>query len=319
MIKNLISAGGDNNDTLLALTSPQYLYILKDNKLTMVDSSYLTPTASNFNGASFSPDGNYLAVATSGAPYVLVYKRNGDVYDKLPKITTNISTFTACTSFSPDGNYLVVASNGSFIILKRSGDTFTQISVHSLGTVATNRESNTISFSPDGNYLAVSGDNNMYIYKRSGDTFTQISTKTVKYYGCASFSPDGIYLAIGNGYTPYTAVYKRSGDVYNKLPDLVFPSTGSVADMTFSPDGNYLVIDGSVIMRRNGDTFTYLTSLTTIECFRNEFSGDGNYLAVSINTGNGIIYKRNGDTFTFYNNIGLSSQITSISYFPKSY
>lgn len=80
-------------------------------------------------GASFSYDSLYLAVAHDTSPFVTIYKHSGDVFTKL----TNPAILPAYTSrgvsFSHDSTYLVVSHNVSpyITIYKRSGDTFTKL------------------------------------------------------------------------------------------------------------------------------------------------------------------------------------------------
>ena len=64
-------------------------------------------------GASFSPDGAYLAVAHEYSPFITIYKRSGDVFTKLANPSTLPSNTGYGTSFSPDGAYLAVTHSTS--------------------------------------------------------------------------------------------------------------------------------------------------------------------------------------------------------------
>ena len=262
--------------------------------------------------ASFSPDGNYLAIAHLSPPFVTIYKRNGDSFTKLanPDVLPTGNGFGA--SFSPDGNYLAIGHNSSpFVtIYKREGDTFTKLANPN---VLPPGNGNGVSFSPDGNYLAIVHNGSPYvaIYKREGDTFTKLENPDVIPTGegrKASFSPDGNYLAIGHFNSPYVTIYKRDGDTFTKLanPD-VLPTGNNGQGASFSPDGNYLAIAHLnspfvTIYKREGDTFTKLANPNVLPPNVGRgasFSPDGNYLAIAHYLSPYVtIYKRNGDSFT---------------------
>ncbi|MDP2696132.1 MAG: hypothetical protein Q8O87_02665, partial [bacterium] len=65
--------------------------------------------ASHGQGASFSPDGTYLAIAHSATPFVTIYKRSGDTFTKLANPTDLPASHGQGASFSPDGTYLAIA------------------------------------------------------------------------------------------------------------------------------------------------------------------------------------------------------------------
>lgn len=124
-------------------------------------------------------------------------------------------------------------------------------------------------------------------------------------YKC-TFSSDGNYLAVGLSTSSYARIYKRDGDTFTKLVDLVIP-TGTVWGCAFSTDGNYLSIthDSSpfiTIYKRNGDVFTKLpnpTNLPTGVINHCAFSPYGNYLAIAhANSPFITVYKRSDDVFT---------------------
>ena len=73
------------------------------------------------NGASFSTDNNYLAVAHNNNPFITIYKRDGDTFNKLPNPSTLPPSTSYGVSFSSDGNYLAVAhSTTPFITIYKS-------------------------------------------------------------------------------------------------------------------------------------------------------------------------------------------------------
>ena len=263
------------------------------------------------NGASFSPDGAYLAIVHNTSPYVTIYKRSGDTFTKLSDPATLPTGTGNGASFSPDGTYLAIAHTTSpcVTIYKRSGDTFTKLADPATLPISAGYGA---SFSPDGTYLAITDMNSPFviIYKRSGDTFTKLSDPATLPTGTgegASFSPDGTYLAITQAGTPYVTIYKRSGDTFTKLANPATLPTGIGFGASFSPDGTYLAIAHDTgpyitIYKRSGDTFTKLADPATLPTGTGRgasFSPDGTYLATVHSTSPYItIYKRSGDTFT---------------------
>jgi len=78
--------------------------------------------SNNTVDCSFSPDGVYLAVAVySSIPYITIYKRNGDVFTKLPNPSELPTGRGSGCSFSPDRVYLAVShSTAPFVTIYRT-------------------------------------------------------------------------------------------------------------------------------------------------------------------------------------------------------
>jgi hypothetical protein len=73
------------------------------------------------NGASFSPDGTYLAIVHNTSPYVTIYKRDGDTFTKLANPSTLPTSTALGASFSPDGAYLAIAHASSpYVIIYKN-------------------------------------------------------------------------------------------------------------------------------------------------------------------------------------------------------
>lgn len=108
-----------------------------------------------------------------------------------------------------------------------------------------------IDWSSDGRYLAIGleGSSKLLLFKRFGNTFKSLTAPATlpagtNVYGVA-FSPNGLYLAVASSTDTttggYVTIYKRSGDVFTKLPDpAVVPTGVGVVDVSWSPDGQYL-------------------------------------------------------------------------------
>ena len=264
------------------------------------------------NGAAFSPDGVYLAVAVNASPYVTIYKRSGDAFVKLSNPGTLPTGAARAVAFSPDGTYLSVAHFTSpFVtIYKRSGDTFTKLANPSLLPPDTGRG---IAFSPSGEYLVVGHSTTPFvtIYKRAGDTFRKLANPDTMPTGAGygvSFSSDNSYLAVSHDTTPYVTVYKRAGDTFMKLdnPSDLPSSNGRAA--TFSNSGLYLAVGHNsspyvTMYKRSGDTFSKLaspfssspsTSITNGVAFSPD---DKYFIWAHASTPYVSLYRRSGDSF----------------------
>jgi WD40 repeat protein len=257
-----------------------------------------TSPGSNSLGASFSPDGVYLAVAHVDSPFITIYKRSGDTFTKLANpaiLPTGVGYYA---EFSNSGLYLAVSHNTSpwITIYKRSGDTFTK-----LANPATLPTGYTISvtFSSDDVYLACGHNITPWltIYKRSSDTFTKLANPAslpVSQVEGVSFNPSVSHLAVTvNSVVEPLIIYKRTNDVFAKLAT---PSNvpGEIArKCKFSPDGKILVVCHSsidhIISSYNveGDIFTkfdfnFMPNKPDVSGWEPAFSKCGNFLALSV-------------------------------------
>lgn len=265
---------------------------------------------------AWSPDGIYLAVASSAAPYVLIYKRSGDTFTKLSDPVGLPDFATTSMAWSPDGKYLAISGavhiflgGRTLTVFKRSGDVFTKLDAFDDLGLLTGK---ICGWSPDGNYLALGiapYDTNDYpylrIFKRTGDIFTKIKdpgflpTSSVR---SLSWSNNGLYLAVGvDSSTDSYLIYKQSGDSFTKLPDLVDPPTTNNRGLAWSPDDSYLVFAGYALPRvfiykRAGDKFNRVPDPSVLplnEPRGTQWSPDGRYLSIVNSSGSGLgnIYK----------------------------
>lgn len=133
---------------------------------------------------------------------------------------------------------------------------------------------------------------------------------TAKAHGCA-WTPDGVYLAVVQDGAPGVYVWKRSGDVFTRLPEFADqPPTGEdyrVSGVSFSDNGEFLAIGYTasapyvMVYQRFGDTFTKLADLPDFGGRATEvsFSPNAEYLAVvGFDAPYFSVYKRSGTTFS---------------------
>ncbi|KAA8750133.1 hypothetical protein [Paenibacillus sp. UASWS1643] len=229
-----------------------------------------TPPAASI-GIAMTND--YMAVGSNATPFLLIYKRSGDVFTKLANPSVLPGGIPNGLAFSPNGDYLYVGVNGSpyFMIYKRSGDTFTKLpdpTVLPGGSVTYIRAAN------DGTYIYMTLSVSPYfaMYKRSGDTFTKLADPSVNPLSSTprniAISPSGVFIAISYTVAPYILIYKRSGDILSKItdPSIVPPGLGGGLD--FSYDENYLTVahfGGATLItyKRVGDVFSKVPDTQT--------------------------------------------------------
>lgn len=197
---------------------------------------------------SFSPDGNYLALATDTAT-VYIFKYSGTSYNYLQSLSTVVPSVNG-VCFSPDGNYFVsVGATSVFIkIFSHSGDAFTAIT--SPAALPTG-QCYDCCFSPDGNYLAVLHQTTprLTVYKRSGSTFTKLANPTTlpggdpTFLNSIEFDSSSTYLTLTTqATTPYVYVYKIINDTLTKQANPSSIPSGTTYGCGFSNDDLYLSI-----------------------------------------------------------------------------
>jgi len=277
----------------------------------------LPPDASY--GSSWSNDGIYLAVAHDTSPYITIYKRTGDTFNKLsdPVDLPAGPAYSGC-AFSNNGIYLVVAHNNSpyITIYKRSGDVFTKLDdPDDLPSAAIN----CCMFSPEDTHLILGFNTGgsilgVKIYKRSEDVFTYIDfidsvIKGVGNYSGRSigFLKNGEYFVLGTA-GDYFTLFEKNGDTYEAvLNKYIDKDANAEYSNSFSPAGDELAITrygtGSKVnvFKRNGETYSlsynftrnYPPGLTGSCC---AFSPDGKYLVAGTNSSIRI-YEKDGDIF----------------------
>ena len=278
------------------------------------------------NALAFSPDGAYLAAGLSTPPYLAMYGVTTNAFQLMSTPPSLPSSVVAELAFSPDGMYLAAIVGGGIWVGKRSGETFTEVSLgdQPSGTATA------VTFSPDGLHLAVIISGALpIIYKREGDVFSKISTPNiVSTKGRdASYSPDGVYLAIISSSAPMLEILKREGDQYTQAaPPAFMPS--DPYGIAFSANGEYMAVGAFnvprvMVYKRDGETFNALPEIADIPnsfVFDVAFSDDGRYLYASTYGGPYLFsYRQSGDTFTRVANMPSSlppSRSLCVAYSP---
>lgn len=232
-----------------------------------------TQSFGNGNGVGaqrFSDDGQYLAFESLYLQPLHVYKINPDTSVGTKITVPDVGQISGAMLFTPGASHLIVGLYfGPFLaVLKRNGDTFTQITVPSLPT----SRPLDMALSPDGTHLFMTLANSprLVIYKIEGDTFTKLANPTALPTNSpvrTIYSPDGAHVAVIQtlqGADPNLRIYKRSGDAYSQIFSAVLEwEASNQKEMAYSPDGQYFAILFQTniylaVFGRTGDTYTRL-------------------------------------------------------------
>ncbi|MDQ1817302.1 tail fiber protein [Massilia sp. CCM 9210] len=245
--------------------------------------------------------------------YPALYAAVGPAAAGIVKLAAPVSPPAASSAgcaFTPDGQILAMAqATAPYLILyKRSGDTFTRLSLAVPPTAFTYK----VAFNADSTLMAVAHSASPFLamYKRSGDTFTQINVLTPNPAGTSkavAFSPDGNFLACGDDTGINLRLYSRSGETFYSVG--IAAPKGYATAVAFSADSLYLAVAASAstaltIYKRapNGQSYVALPEQTVSGLSGVNgvaFSPDGAVLAGALTTGNFIcLFARDGDKFT---------------------
>lgn len=266
--------------------------------------------------AKYSPNGEFLAVATSASPYLVVYQRAGTTYNAISGITTPTAAIYDM-DWSPCGSFLAVGFGTSpyYIVYQRSGSSFTAATVPSLS--GTPNQVRSIKFSPNGDYLAVTNRHNsplsfsFNLFQLSGTTFTDITSgsgigTTNITDTFMAWSPDSsMFLVSDTTHASGLLIYQRTANTFSAVTE---PTPGaSPLFASFSPDGSFLAIaiNGSPYINLytiSGTSFSALSNPGTLPPANLNgmaWSLGAGYLALGHGTSPyHIIYSISGSTFT---------------------
>lgn len=229
--------------------------------------------ASAVYGCSFSADGQYLALAGTGAPRLQVL-RTSDW--SIVEGATSANGNYEC-AFSPDGQYLASMGASSPFLRIYNTSNWTLVSGVSIPQASTHR----VAWSPDGQYLAVGlGGAPWFRVFRVADWTVISGTPTLP--GAArgiSWSPDGSLCAVSHVNGARLSVYNPAD--WSLVSGA--PSGAGGQDTAFSPDGQFLAVAASFTLRiYHVSTWGLLyTSPNLTDIDRLRWSPDGAYLAMT--------------------------------------
>jgi WD40 repeat protein len=198
-------------------------------------------------GVSFSPDGQFLAVADSDT---VIY----DVKTGAQKLVLEVPTIPDKILFSPDGKHIATLNwSGKPLLWDIETGLLLKTAPANGGSEAS------LSFSGDGNLLAYSGSDVIYIYNVQDDTLTTFEDDKMLSPRYAALSPDGKWLAVGDF---FDKIYVW--DVAGRSIEYELETGETINDVTFSPDGSSVsaaLFDGTIetwILFEDQATYTSL-------------------------------------------------------------
>jgi WD40 repeat protein len=218
--------------------------VLSETIFTQLSDPSTLPTSTG-NGVAFSPDGNFMAVAHNGSPFVTIYSISGNTFTKLPDPAILPTGIGEDIAFSPDGNFMAVAHDVSpyVTIYSISGTTFTKIADPSTALTA---DADGVAFSPDSAFMAVAGaGDRVVIYDTSTIPFTKITDLSASIPGVVTsiaLSPDGNFLAVGSSTSPFIYTFSISGTTFTLLPNPTTLPDNIGNAVAFSSDSSFLIV-----------------------------------------------------------------------------
>lgn len=271
------------------------------------------------NGNSTSPNGTYIAHSnSSSSPFITIYKKTGNVINKLSNPATLPTSNVYGSNFSSDNNYLAIASTTTpFIqIYKRSGDTFTKLANPATLPAGASYYAH---WSYDDAYLIVSHSTSpfitIYSVNKATDTFTKISNPASLPIGApwiSKFNTDTTYLCCGlnSAYSPFIEFYSISGGVFTKLASPATVPTAEILSMSWLDNKTVAVATGSTALSIYqysvvSSKFELLTTVSHSLGVLNaiEYSPNKQYLAIAgANSPYFKVFSVSGTAYTALNN-----------------
>ncbi len=186
--------------------------------------------------SAYSDNGRFLAITYDNKNSVNIYSVTDSGlahFNDLKDVDIEVDSI----AFSPDGKYLSVMSRqkAGFRLYRLTDNRY-----ESLQSIDTLKQIREIKFSPDSRYLLVLANNgkNVFVYSLSADTLALLKIINNEDLRAIAFSPDSKYFVAGNRsafcvYSVTSGIKKIAGE-----------SNIFVDEIQFSPDGNFLIING---------------------------------------------------------------------------
>jgi len=259
----------------------------------------ITVPSGNILDISFSNDSNYLVMTHDEAPYITLYKRNGDIFNKVSLSSPFETTVDQC-EFSPDGSLLAVSSKDSpyLTVYTKIDDIFAKIKLNNL-TITSAIKS--MKYTQDGKNLILTFDEDPFCIIYNFEA-ASVRTPIYEHVNYVDVSADNTFL----GYIDRDNKLKFINIINNTEMDSSSLNYigGNITTFKFSPDNNYIAIaiDAAPYIRiYNINTQQQLTLDNEItEPIKNiYFSNNGIYLYTTFSSGSTYIksFKLNGSEY----------------------
>jgi len=263
--------------------------------------------ATGLVGASWSPNGNYLAAIDYTNNILQVYAFSGGAFTQVGGNATT-GTNPTTVSWHPSGNYITVSSNGTSTAQTFSFNGYSTPTLSAGGGATGLSNPNCGVWSPNGNYFAVVNQSSTTLqafswpYNTPTRIGTSLATGTTP--KSVTWSPNGLYLATvatngGSNQLQAWSFSTTSTPTAAALGSAVTTGAGPQS-VAFSPNGNYLAV-------ANG-------TATTLQIF--SFAAGTPALVGSANTGTlpvSVAWSPNGNYLAVANQTSATLQIFSFS------
>ncbi len=242
---NLLAAGGEDGSVRIWDTAT----LLSEGLTASTDTTgrelvNLQVAGGSHNGATFSPDGKYLATGTETG-LVKVWDIESSVASVAGQELLTLRGHTGPvvpTAFSPDGLKLATGSfDGTAKVWDaQSGQELFTLAGHASGILS-------LAFSPDGNHLITANwDGTAKVWNLSASRELLTLAAHSDDIHSLIFSPDGKQL-VTSGEDGTAKIWRLDTSLFNHSGQLLATLSGhtdSIMDVAFSPDGAYLATAG---------------------------------------------------------------------------
>lgn len=233
------------------------LYKLADDAITFLQTLTVTGDVGGPEAMAFSPDGEYIAIGCTSAPYLYIYRRNAgtDVFN-------GTAVTLSGTALSAVPNAIDIADDNA-VMLGYANSGFGYGAVYTVvGTLATRVGGNFPGSLPGpprqfvrnkaGTRYAVrvaEGPTYTYLYDYAGSGVLTPASVTVNANGAPNniaMSPSGDYLAMVEGDTTQVRIYRNpTGAQFTTAKPVGTPAISStLASITYTPDDRQMIVSG---------------------------------------------------------------------------
>ncbi len=250
-------------------------------------------------GASWSPDGRYLACAgqDSSNTYVRVYSFNGATLTQVAFVSSG-GTEAWTARWSPDGRYLAVSSNWSSNQLAIYA--FTGVSLNFVTSANVGGISFGSCWNPDGQTIAVgNAGSGLAIYKFTGSSLVSLDSDPISGAADTVWSPDGRFLATAasTAAAPMFWVHYFTGSALVRVASYTGTTGASGYTASWDKTGRYVAFCGqdattanfnAIVFQLVGNTLSQVGTFKLTNSYARgiAFSPDNNFLAIAGNAAN---------------------------------